>query len=61
MEIENMRVCCVSCNTSMNNQNLYAYIMDKDMKGPGRKNVEEYLNRHPDQCNDKSIRKSHEK
>ena len=44
---ENMRTCCQHCNLSMEDQNLYAYIRDKGLTGPGAKNVKSYFTSHP--------------
>jgi hypothetical protein len=54
--VENMRTCCPHCNLSMGSQNLYVYIKEKELTGPGRKNVEAYLQAHPDQINSKNDR-----
>lgn len=51
--IENLRVCCQHCNLSMGDQNLYTYIRDKHLTGPGSRNVRSYLYRHPSQQFDK--------
>jgi 5-methylcytosine-specific restriction endonuclease McrA len=51
--IENLRTCCRHCNLSMGNQNLYAYMKEKNMTGPGEKNIESYFAKHPDQIGDK--------
>jgi len=51
--VENLRVCCQHCNLSMGDQNLYAYIRDKNMIGPGSKNVNKYFQCHKNQINDK--------
>lgn len=51
--IENLRSCCRHCNLSMGNCNLYTYIRDKKLTGPGSKNVHAYLSRHNSQYNDK--------
>ena len=51
--VENLRTCCRHCNLSMGDQNLYAYIRDKGLTGPGSRNVKSYLNRHPSQKFDK--------
>lgn len=51
--VENLRTCCAHCNLSMGNQNLYAYIRDKNLQGPGRKNVNSYFRNNPSQKNDK--------
>lgn len=50
---ENLRPCCPHCNLSMGNQNLYAYIRDKELKGPGAKNINGYFRKHPDEKDDK--------
>lgn len=51
--IENLRTCCKHCNLSMGNQNLYAYIRDKKLQGPGSKNIPSYLKKHPSQIKDR--------
>jgi len=51
--LDNLRVCCSHCNLSMGDQNLYAYIRDKNMLGPGSNNVNSYFKRHPSQKFDK--------
>lgn len=51
--VDNLRVNCSHCNLSCGNQNLYAYIRDKDLKGPGRKNVNAYFKKNPSQINSK--------
>ena len=51
--IDNLRSCCSHCNLSMGDQNLYAYIQAKELKGPGAKNVNEYFRRYPEQRGDK--------
>lgn len=53
LDVENLRTCCQHCNLSMGNQNLYAYIRDKNMTGPGSKNVYKYFHAHKSQINDK--------
>ena len=53
LEIDNLRTCCQHCNLSMGNQNLYTYIHDKKLTGPGSKNVYNYLLLHPSQRFDK--------
>jgi hypothetical protein len=37
----------------MGNQNLYTFIRDKELAGPGAKNHRGYLKRHPSQREDK--------
>ena len=44
--VENLRTCCRHCNLSMGDQNLYAYIEEKKLTGPGAKNVDTYFQRH---------------
>lgn len=51
--VENLRTCCAHCNLSMGNQNLYAYIRDKNKNGPGRLNMENYFKLHKSEINDK--------
>jgi 5-methylcytosine-specific restriction endonuclease McrA len=49
LHIDNLRTCCKSCNCSMGDMNLYAYIYQQNKKGPGRKNMNNYFASHPDQ------------
>lgn len=51
--VQNLRTCCPSCNLSMGDQNLYVYIRDKDLRGPGRKNASKYLKKHVSQIHDR--------
>lgn len=53
LSIENLRVCCRHCNLSMGDQNMYVYIRDKNLTGPGVKNLNKYFNKHPSQLGDK--------
>lgn len=53
ISVDNLRVGCLHCNLSMGNQNLYAYIRDKKLKGPGSKNVDAYFRKNPSQINSK--------
>ena len=53
ISVNNLRVNCCSCNLSMGNQNLYAYIRDKQLKGPGSKNVDAYFKKNPSEINSK--------
>lgn len=53
LNIENLRICCQHCNLSMGNQNLYVYIKSKNLQGPGKNNVNIYLNNNKSQANDK--------
>lgn len=57
LSIDNLRVCCSHCNLSMGSQNLYAYIRDKYLKGPGFYNVANYFRDHPSQIYDKRLNK----
>lgn len=50
--VENMRTCCPHCNLSMGNCNLYVYIREKKLTGPGAKNMETYFKLHPEMVND---------
>lgn len=50
--VENLRTCCPHCNLSMGDKNLYAYIRDKKLNGPGAKNVKAYFKQHPSQIFD---------
>lgn len=49
ISIENLRCCCRTCNLSMGNQNLYCYINEKNLTGPGAKKAKKYLSKHPSQ------------
>lgn len=51
--IDNLRCCCKHCNLSMGDQNMYAYIQQKRLKGQGAKNAKSYFERHPSQINSK--------
>jgi hypothetical protein len=51
--IDNLRVCCAGCNLSMGDQNMYAYIRDKKLKGPGARNVNSYMKAHYQESYDK--------
>lgn len=50
--VENLRTCCPHCNLSMGDQNLYVYILQENLKGPGATNANSYLRDHPDQKGD---------
>lgn len=52
-EIDNLRTCCGHCNLSMGDQNLYTYMRDKGLTGPGAKNIKAYLKKHPEQTHDR--------
>lgn len=56
-EIENLRVCCPSCNLSMGNQNLYAYVEKTKLVGMASKNKRKYFVRHKSQVNDLRTKK----
>jgi hypothetical protein len=51
--VENLRPCCRHCNLSMGDQNLYAYIKEKGLKGRGAKDVDQYLRLHSSQVGDR--------
>jgi len=51
--VENLRVGCAGCNIGCGNGNLYVYIRDKKLKGPGSKNVDTYFKKNPSQINNK--------
>jgi 5-methylcytosine-specific restriction endonuclease McrA len=51
--VENLTTCCPHCNLSMGSQNLYVYMKENNMQGPGKEHIEKYLKEHPDQINDK--------
>lgn len=51
--LENLRPCCAHCNLSMGNQNMYAYIQNKNLKGPGAKNVNFYFKQNKSQIGDR--------
>lgn len=53
VDIDNLRTCCMHCNFSMGDANLYAYVRDKGLKGPARKHVNNYFRNHPSQKHDK--------
>lgn len=51
--LENLRTSCGHCNLSMGDQNLYAYIRDHKLPGPGARNVTAYFRKYPSQSQDK--------
>lgn len=57
VSLDNLRACCSRCNLRMGSQNLYAYIRDKQLKGPGWANVANYFHEHPSQIHDKRVNK----
>lgn len=54
--VNNLRTCCAHCNLSMGNCNLYTYIYNKGLQGPGSKNTKKYLLNNPLQFIDKRSR-----
>lgn len=52
ISVQNMRTCCPHCNLSMGNQNLYAYIRDRQLTGPGAAHVRTYFQTHTSQIHD---------
>jgi hypothetical protein len=51
--VDNLRTCCQHCNLSCGEQNLYAFIRDKKLTGPGSRHITSYMNKHPDQRDSK--------
>lgn len=51
-EIDNLRVCCQKCNLSTGVKNLYVYMIDKKLNGPGKANIEAYFKKHPEQSSE---------
>ena len=51
-ELNNLRCCCQHCNLSMGNCNIYAYIKNKNLNGPGKNNMSRYFKQNPSQIND---------
>lgn len=45
--VENLRPCCQHCNLSCGKQNLYTFITNNNLHGPGSKNVFWYLLYNP--------------
>ena len=45
--VRNLRPSCQHCNLSMGTLNLYWYIQERKMEGPGKENAEKYLRDHP--------------
>lgn len=52
LTLENLRPCCVKCNLSMGNMNLYSYISKNNLQGPGKNQVKKYFKAHPSQLTD---------
>lgn len=50
--VANLTTCCPHCNLSMGSQNLYVYMKEHNMQGPGKEHIEKYLQEHPDQIGD---------
>ncbi len=46
--VENLRVCCQGCNLEMGTKNLYVYMKERKMNGPGKRNINKYLKAHPE-------------
>lgn len=38
-DVANLRTCCQHCNLSMGKRNLYTYIQEQNLQGPGRHNL----------------------
>lgn len=53
IDVENLRTCCKHCNLSMGNCNLYTFIKNKNLKGPGRRHMDAYFAKNKSQINDK--------
>jgi hypothetical protein len=51
-ELDNLRPCCKKCNLTMGNQNIYAYIEQNKLTGPGSSNVTAYFTTNPLQKGD---------
>ena len=51
--VDNLRPTCQHCNLSMGDQNLYAYICQKRLSGPGRRHAEAHFAQYPAQRHDK--------
>jgi hypothetical protein len=55
-EVSNLRTCCVTCNTTMGNQNLYTFIKDninsRQLHGPGTRKYRNYLTINPQYTTD---------
>ena len=56
-EINNLRVCCPNCNLKMGNQNIYAYIRDNKLRGPGAFNMNRWFMLNPLQISDTMTKK----
>lgn len=55
LEMDNLRTCCYTCDSLMGNQNLYAFIVEEELKGSGAANIEAYFNKFPDEKKDTKI------
>jgi len=53
LEHGNFRICCKLCSIRMGDQNIYAYILEKRLQGPGSKNALEYMKNNPSQLRDR--------
>lgn len=51
--VQNLRTCCRHCNLSMGNCNLYVYMSEKQLRGPGYRNMNKYLSQHKSQKGDR--------
>src|SRR5438105_12592732 len=47
LTIDNLRVCCATCNVSMRKMNLYTYMYSKELYGPGRQHMLTYIINNP--------------
>ena len=52
-DVDNLRTCCIECNSNIGNQNLYAYMLHNKMRGPGTRNIRGYFELYPYKRNDK--------
>jgi hypothetical protein len=52
IEIDNLRTGCQHCNLSMGNMNLYSYIVENNLKGPGKRHANKYFKNNPSQIGD---------
>ena len=46
--VANLRPCCPGCNLSMGTKNLYVFIRDNNLCGPGSQHYQAYFREHPD-------------
>jgi len=59
--VDNMRTCCRHCNLSMGDQNLYIYMKEKGLRGPGTKDMDAYIYLHGSQRGDRRTNNWHKK